>query len=186
MTSGSWVPPAIGSPSCTPARWWRSARAWRSSTIPVILTPRHWQGRSPSRGSRCAVCAAGPARRSAVSRRTGIWVCLPAEVPQGRRPVPGRTHRARGWRSMHSGWCLMLTTQGLGVRFGQVRAVDGVNLDLAAGDDPRPRWRIRMRQDDVGPHAPGIGKADAGDGCPLRGAADRCTWAEGLPSGKSS
>ncbi len=35
---------------------------------------------------------------------------------------------------MHSSWCLMLTTQGLGVRFGQVRAVDGVNLELAAGE----------------------------------------------------
>jgi len=28
----------------------------------------------------------------------------------------------------------MLTAQGLGVRFGQVRAVDGVNLELAAGE----------------------------------------------------
>ena len=87
----------------------------------------------------------------------------------------------------------MLSADGVAVRFAgrgrrpAARAVDGVNLDIAAGRDRRAGRRVRLRQDHAGPDPARPGAADRGPG-PVRGQAavlpDR--RAEGATAGPCS
>ena len=58
--------------------------------------------------------------------------------------------------------CSAASGAGCGRAVPPVRAVGGVSLDGAAGRDPRPRRRIRLRQDHARPHRAGAAARDRG------------------------